>query len=72
VELVALQVAHVAERRVGDSLPDAAAQLGARNWSSLDGDMLGGPHRPSRPAPATIVEQAPDEKRSQHPRERAR
>jgi hypothetical protein len=31
VELSALEVAHLGERRVGDDLPDAAAQLGARH-----------------------------------------
>jgi hypothetical protein len=34
VELSALEVAHIAERRVADDLPDAAAEFGARR---LDG-----------------------------------
>jgi hypothetical protein len=36
VELAPLKVAHIAERRVADSLPDSAAQRGARNEPSLD------------------------------------
>jgi ATP-dependent DNA ligase len=36
LELAALEVAHVAERRVGDHHPDAAAERGARHWWSLD------------------------------------
>ena len=36
VELPALKLAHFAERRVADYLPDAAAQRGAGHWWSLD------------------------------------
>jgi hypothetical protein len=36
VELAALIRAQVAQRRVADDLPDAAAQVSARHWESLD------------------------------------
>jgi hypothetical protein len=35
MELPALELAHFAERRVADDLPNAAAQLHARHWWSL-------------------------------------
>jgi hypothetical protein len=35
-ELAPLIRAHVAQRRVGGHLLDAAAQLGARHWQRLD------------------------------------
>ena len=36
VELAPLRIVHFGQRRVADDLLDAAAQLGARHWQSLD------------------------------------
>jgi hypothetical protein len=36
VKLAALAFVHLAERRIGDDLSDAAAQVGARHWQNLD------------------------------------
>jgi hypothetical protein len=50
VELAALLVAHLAERRVGDDFPDPAAQLGARHMKSSSGPAAGSVHAP----PSTV------------------
>jgi hypothetical protein len=36
VELPPIRVAHIAQWRVSDDSPDAAAELGARHWRSVD------------------------------------
>jgi hypothetical protein len=46
VELAPLKIVHLGERRVADDLLDAAAQLGGRDWQSLDrGEILKRPPR---------------------------